>query len=206
MTDRSPDTSPASLDAAMREQILATPLPARRRPDLSLGRLGRRRRPGRIQLGVLSGASMILAVAFAVVVVTLGATTNTPPAYAVTRHPDGSITITLSELTTGIPALNARLRQLGIDETVIPITADCHSPDGSGHLVMHPNPLLEYDGSISTTYTPQAAKRHPPPPGFHYVLAAKRLPNGKLLGFIGALKAPVPSCLPYSSTPSNGAP
>jgi hypothetical protein len=120
----------------------------------------------------------------------------------VTRHADGSITITLRELTTGIPALNARLRKLGIDETVIPITSDCHSADGSGPLVMHPNPLFETRGSVSTTYTPRAARRHPAPPGFHYVLAAKRLPNGKLLAFIGALKAPIPTCLRYSSTPS----
>lgn len=76
------------------------------------------------------------------------------------------------------------------------------SRDGSGHLVMHPNPMFEYNGSISTTYTPRYDQRHPAPPGFHYVLAAKRLPNGKILGFIGALKAPIPACLPYNGRPS----
>jgi hypothetical protein len=67
---------------------------------------------------------------------------------------------------------------------------------------MHPNPMFEYNGSISTTYTPRYDQRHPAPPGFHYVLAAKRLPNGKILGFIGALKAPIPACLPYNGRPS----
>ena len=134
--------------------------------------------------------------------VVLGSTTAAPPAYAVTRHANGSITITLNELTHGIPELNARLRQLGIATTVIRITSDCHSRDGSGNLVMHPDPLVEYNSSISMTYTRRAARRHPATPGFHYVLAAKRLPDGKLLGFIGALKAPIPSCLPYSSSPS----
>lgn len=67
---------------------------------------------------------------------------------------------------------------------------------------MHPDPRLEYKGSISMTYTPRAQQQHPAPRGFHYVLAARRLPNGRLLGFIGALKAPIPTCLPYSNTPS----
>jgi len=125
-----------------------------------------------------------------------------PPAYALTRHPNGSITITLREMATGIPALNAKLKALGYDTTVIPIKAGCVSPDGSGHIVMHPDRYYEYNGSISMTYTPRAAERHPAPAGFHYVLAAKRLSNGKILGFIGALKAPVPTCLPYSDTPS----
>jgi hypothetical protein len=205
MTDHPSDTASNSFQAAMREQILATALPAPHNSRLLLQRLNRWARPRRRQLGVLSGASMILAATIAVIVLAFGATTNAPPAYALTRHPDGSITITLSELTTGIPALNAKLEKLGIDETVIPITADC-STRGSGNLVMHPNPMYEYNGSISTTYTPRAAQRHPAPPGFHYVLAAKRLPNGKLLGFIGALKPPIPACLPYSSTPSNWQP
>jgi hypothetical protein len=130
------------------------------------------------------------------------ATTKTTPAYALTRHADGSITITLNQLTRGIPALNARLRQLGIDETVIPIKPGCRPSDGSRPLVMHPNPMQEFDGSISTTYTPRAAQRHPAAPGFHYLLAAKRLSNGKILGFIGALRAPLPNCLGFNPKPS----
>ena len=203
MTDHPPDTPGALLYAAMREQIRATPLPAPHGSRLLLQRLSRWARPRRRALGVLSGASAVLAAAIAVIVLAFGAATSAPPAYALTRHANGSITITLNELTTGIPALNAKLRELGIDETVIPITADCHSPDGSGQLVMHPNPMFEYNDSISTTYTPGGP---PPPPGFHYVLGAMRLPNGKLLGVIGALKAPIPSCLPYNSTPSNALP
>jgi hypothetical protein len=203
MTDPAPDSLAAPFYAAMREQILATRLPARYDTRILLHRVSRWVRPRRTALELLGGVSLVLAAVITVVVLALGATTSAPPAYAIARHADGSITITLNELTTGIPALNAKLRELGIPETVIPITSDCHSPDGSGPLVMHPDPLFEYNGSISTTYTPQASRQHPAAEGFHYVLAAKRLPNGKILGFIGALKAPIPSCLPYSSTPSN---
>jgi hypothetical protein len=35
------------------------------------------------------------------------------PAYALTRHANGSITITINDLATGIPALNARMKALG---------------------------------------------------------------------------------------------
>jgi hypothetical protein len=195
-------TTEPAFYAAMREQILATPMPARAR---SLAWFPRpRSRP--VRFGALSGAAAALAAAIAALVLTLGATTNAPPAYAVVRHADGSLTITLNDLTTGIPALNAKFRQLGIPENVIPIYAGCYSPDGSGDLVMHPDPLFEIKGSITMTYTPRAAQLHPPPAGYQYVLAAKRLPNGLVLDFIGALKPPIPTCLPYNSTPATGLP
>jgi hypothetical protein len=183
------DALPAHLDR------IGQQLTAAARQLAATQRHGRRRRAR------VLGALPVAAVAAAAVLLLTSASTTTTPAYALTRHADGSITITLSQLTTGIPALNTKLHQLGIDETVIPITAGCHSPDGSGPIVMYPNPMFEYNGSISTTYTPRYDQRHPAPPGFHYVLAAKRLPNGKILGFIGALKAPIPTCLSYSSTP-----
>jgi hypothetical protein len=185
------DPLPAHLDRIGRQLTAAAHQLAATQP--------RRHRRRLTALGALPVAA---AVAAAVVLLT-SASTTTPPAYALTRHSDGSITITLNQLTTGIPALNTKLHQLGIDETVIPITAGCHSRDGSGPLVMHPNPLYEFNGSLTTTYTTGHDKRHPTPTGFHYVLAAKRLPNGKILGFIGALRAPIPTCLPYSSTPAS---
>jgi hypothetical protein len=163
---------------------------------ISADRGSRRRRTG-----ILSGASV--AVAVAVVVVLLTAGTAAAPAFAVTRNANGSYTIVLRQLSTGIPALNAKFRQLGIPETVIPITRGCHSPDGSGLIVMHPNPLYEFNGAVTQTYSAAYQRRHPAQPGWHYVLAAKQLPNGKLLALIGQLKDPVPTCLPYSNTPSN---
>ncbi len=71
---------------------------------------------------------------------------------------------------------------------------------------MHPNPMFEYTGSITTTYSAKDERQHPADRGYRYVLAAKQLPNGKLLGFIGQLKTPIPSCLPYSDTPSTSTP
>jgi hypothetical protein len=189
----------------MREQIIATPLPARpRRPvRQAVDRIGHSRRQ---QLGILSAAGAALAAVIVAVVLLFGATTTTPPAYAVTQGANGTYTIVLRQLTTGIPGLNAAFREHGISETAIPMKAGCHSRSGDPNFVMHPNPMFEISGAITTTYSAKAANAHPAYPGYHYILAAKRLPNGKLLAYIGQIKEPVPTCLPYSSTPSTVVP
>ena len=46
-----------------------------------------------------------------------------PPAYALTQNSNG--TVSINNIMTAITALNARLAQKGIDETVIPATASC---------------------------------------------------------------------------------
>ena len=68
----------------------------------------------------------------------------------------------LRQLTTGIPALNAKFRQFGIAETVIPIKTGCHSRDGSRPIVMHPNPMFEINGAIRQTYWPNINSATPP--------------------------------------------
>ncbi|HEY1711505.1 MAG TPA: hypothetical protein VGG07_01310 [Solirubrobacteraceae bacterium] len=161
---------------------------------------------GRRRNGILSGATLVLAAGVTAAVLLLTASTAAPPAYSVTHNSDGSYSIVLRQLTTGIPALNAKFRQFGIAETVIPIKTGCHSRDGSRPIVMHPNPMFEINGAIRQTYSAKYQQRDPARPGWHYVLAAKRLPNGKLLALIGQLRDPIPSCLPYSSTPSNAGP
>lgn len=70
----------------------------------------RRRWPG---AAILTASATALA-ATAVLVLIVSAATSTPPAYALTRHADGTATVTLNDLTRGIPALNARLANLGI--------------------------------------------------------------------------------------------
>ena len=57
-------------------------------------------------------------------VLLVSVTASTPPAYALTRNPDGSITVTFNDLQAAIPQLNARFAAIGVDETVIPITQE----------------------------------------------------------------------------------
>lgn len=99
------------------------PLPAlpivepRRRPRLALPAL----RPRRIAAG-LTALAMVLAVAM------LLATSGTAPsaAYAVMRNPDGSIGVSIAELT-GVAGANAQLARLGASVAVVPVLADCPS-------------------------------------------------------------------------------
>lgn len=194
-----PESSDTTFYATMREQIAATPMPARPR----FGSLASRRlspmRPGRRRLGLFSGVSAALTAAIVTIALTIGSTPITPPAFALVRHPNGSVTVTIYDLTGHIRALNARFRAVGIPETVLPVYAGCHS---AGALVLHPDPLYETSGSYSFTWTPGTGG-HPAAPGYHYALAAKRVPGGKVIAFIGALKMPLPSCFGYSSTPSD---
>jgi hypothetical protein len=152
------------------------------RRELSSGHQARRSRRRRIRLAAVS-TTALAAIAAAVVLV-IGATTGAAPAYALTHNADGSITITLHDLTTGIPALNARLRQMGINYTVIPVTQNCpfSTPVLSG-----PGP-----GSLSETIT--IGTQNTEPAGVNAYLAAERLPNGSIGLADGGMKAPLPSC------------
>lgn len=140
-------------------------------------------RPRTRPLAIATAATGAAVIAAALIV---SATSSTPPAYALTSHADGSITITLSDLTTGIPALNARLRQMGINETVIPVTPNCPftTPVLSG-----PGP----GGDLSDTIAigPNISE----PAGVDAYLAAEQLPDGSIGLGIGGMKAPLPSCI-----------
>jgi hypothetical protein len=121
-------------------------------------------------------------------VLALSATTSTPSAYALTANPDGSVTITIHDLTAAIPALNAKFAEMGIDETVIPIQAGCSTRG----LVNYPGATM----SEPLTFTPGHKNL---PPGWDGVLAAEQLPNGKVALTIGSRKPPLPSC--FSNIP-----
>jgi hypothetical protein len=145
-----------------------------------------RRRPRAIVAAV---GAIAVAVTVAVVLA-LSATTGTPPAYALTQHADGTVTVTVHDIATAIPALNARFAQMGIAETVIPVRAGCPTRG-----------LIRYPGaSMSTSLTLRSGRRNLNP-GFTGVLAAERLPDGQIGLTVGATRPPVPSC--YSTVPLN---
>jgi hypothetical protein len=156
-------------------------------------------RPRKRPLVIATAATGGVVVAAALIV---SATSSAPPAYALTSHADGSITITLNDLTTGIPALNTRLKQMGIDETVIPVTRNCpfKTPVLSG-----PGPGGDLSGTI--TIGPNISE----PVGVDAYLAAEQLPDGSIGLGIGGMKAPLPSCIsptlmkvqPINSSDSN---
>ena len=139
----------------------------------------RRRRLRLIAFG--STATVVAAVIAAVLLLT--ATSATSPAYALTRHSDGTLTLTLYRLTNDIPALNAQLAEMGIDETIVPVTAQCQN-----QFPIYPV------GPPDTTITLYAGRKYLSP-GFQGVLAAEELANGKVALAQGALRpADIPAC------------
>jgi hypothetical protein len=149
------------------------------RRELALASRGSRRRTFRLA----AASSTALAAIAAAVVLVLGATSGAAPAYALTRNSDGSITISLSNLTTGISQLNSRLQQMGINYTVIPVTQNCSTT----------TPVLNAaPGSLSETIT--IGNVQDEPAGVDGYLAAEQLPNGSIGLGIGGMKAPLPSC------------
>ena len=130
-----------------------------------------------------AGTATLAAIA-ATLVLVLGATTGATPAYALTHNADGSITVSLDNLTTGISQLNARLQQMGINYTVIPVTPNCTTS----------TPVLSAGpGTLSETITIGTTNLEPP--GVNGYLAAEQLPNGQIGLGIGGMKTPLPTCL-----------
>ncbi len=137
----------------------------------------------RRRLIAFGGAATALLAALIVAILLLTATSETSPAYALTRHSDGTLTLKFYRLTTDIPALNARLAKMGIDETVVPVTPQC-----TNQAPIYPV------GSAQSTITLYVGRKYLAP-GFQGVLGAERLPNGRIALVQGALEPwAIPSC------------
>jgi hypothetical protein len=80
-------------------------------------------RPARVK--ILAGSSAVIAALAAAAVFALAGATS-PPAYAVTAHADGSVTVTINQIAA-ISAANTQLTSLGIHAVIVPMTASCQS-------------------------------------------------------------------------------
>lgn len=81
-------------------------------------------RPRMRHAALLGGAAATLAVGL-----TVGLTVfdnAATPAYAVTQHPDGTVTVALTRLS-GVPGANQQLRTLGKRVVLVPVGAGCPS-------------------------------------------------------------------------------
>lgn len=73
----------------------------------------------------LAGAfAAIVALAIAVTVATTLTSSPSSAAYAVTQHPDGTVTVSLSEIA-GVTGANAQLAKLGVPVRVAPVKVGC---------------------------------------------------------------------------------
>lgn len=151
-------------------------------------RTGRSRRPL-----LLGGGATAIGAAAAAAVIGFGATGGTTPAYAMTQNADGSYTFTINDLATAAPELNAKFKQLGINETVVPATASCPAAstgDISHELMLYPGASL----SEALTFEPGHKWLEP---GYTGVIGAEQLPDGQIAMNMEAVPAAdIPSCFP----------
>jgi len=89
------------------------------------GSQGPLRRGSRVRVPVIAGTGLGVAGASAVAVIVLGAAGSTP-AYAVTRHPDGSVSVMIRRID-GIRGANRRLAQLGIRARAVQVAGGCQA-------------------------------------------------------------------------------
>ena len=119
--------------AALASSVTATRPATQRAPRL--------RRPALLTGSALGIAGLATAGVFAL--------TSASPAFAVTKNPDGTVAITLSDLSD-LPALNQELAQDGVPVTAVPISTSCSA---TGAIT---NPSGESTPSISS----QSSKDH----------------------------------------------
>jgi hypothetical protein len=137
---------------------------------------------------LITGTVLATAGALAATVLAFTATTSAPPAFAVTAHQDGTVTVTLNDISA-VTALNAELARDGIRARAIPLTADCPT-----HGFVNPMP----SGTNPSTYTITLVPREIPA-GYTAVVAAGQDPSGRIELLQGALRPPVPACLNRTS-------
>lgn len=144
----------------------------------------RRRRRKPVLGGLLS-----VAVVAATLVAFESASNGPAPAFAITIHGNGEYTITLNEMTRGVPALNATLERLHVRATVVPIERTCstHGFDVVG----------EAAGSMSESVT---VSNHDIPAGERAFIAAKRASQGRILLAEGTTAQRLPSCFAPGAT------
>jgi len=199
-----PDERP--LFGAMRQQIQITQMPAPRLiPRVPTVRFAARPR-------MLAGGATGVAGAAAAAVLAISAATSAPAAFAVTNNPDGSVTITLNEIT-GVSGLNAKLASMGIAVRAVPVVSGCNAlarvvgPDGSVQptttLAVSRLPNNPRTGSQSALQTITVA---PPQTPDQTEIVAASTAGIDLLG--QTVQGQVPSCvgLSGSGSPAAGKP
>jgi hypothetical protein len=157
--------------------------------DAVASRTATRRRPRPAML--TAGVGGLAAAAVGVTLV-FGASTSTPPAYALTQSPNGTITVTLNNISTGVPAVNADFAKLGIRMRAVPIEAGCTTPPTFGY--DGPDNAPGLDGT-STTFTFSESQI---PAGYTGFIAARDVSGQVQLSQGAMVNGTIPSCFPES--------
>jgi hypothetical protein len=145
---------------------------------------GLTRPPSRRRPALITGSALATAALATAGVLALTAGTSAPPAYAVTTNADGTVTVTLNDISA-ITGLNAELARDGLRAKAVPVTASCPTRAFQNAMPAGTNP---------STYTITIV---PPdiPAGYTAILAVSENASGQVTLVQGAWPNPGPSCI-----------
>lgn len=161
--------------------------------------------PGRQRRTISLAAAAILLVGV-ILAATVGLTAGpSTPAYAITQHPDGTVTLTIRQLV-GIGQANARLAKLGIRARSAGVEASC-TTDLSGYQAVQIPPQI--DGALvsmgrgskdaSVTLSPSVI-----PAGDTLLVTAEQLAPGVVTLGVRLYRGAVPDCIPAVAVGGSG--
>ena len=117
--------------------------------------------------------------------------TGASPAFAVTKNPDGTVAITLSDLSD-LPALNHKLAQDGVPVTAVPISTSCSATGAINDPSGESGPSTQ-SGQQETNFVTIDPSQIPS--GEIGVLGASQTASGQVTLQFGDTAPPAPSCL-----------
>ena len=161
--------------AALASSVTATRPATPRAPRL--------RRPPLLTGSALGMAGLATAGVFAL--------TSASPAFAVTKNPDGTVAITLSDLSD-LPALNQKLAQDGVPVTAVPISASCSATAAITNHSGESGPSTQAGLEATNLITIDPSQI---PSGDIGVLGASQTASGQITLLFGDTTPPAPSCL-----------
>ncbi|MGC9221807.1 MAG: hypothetical protein ACP5H2_10735 [Solirubrobacteraceae bacterium] len=168
------------------ESVASTPAPKRPRRVHGTRRGAWRSIARRPTVLIGSGASLAAASVAAVLLAIPGP----QPAYAITSNGNGSITVTIHDLETAVPALNAKLAAMGVNDRVVPVEGNCPTVDPNlGAMMVYPHMSGTETVTLGTNVDP----------GYTEVVAAEQLASGEVAMVVESIKAPIPSCFPTTA-------
>jgi hypothetical protein len=153
---------------------------------------------------LVAGAGGVAVAAAAVGVMVAGGGT---PAYAVTTHPDGTVTLAVTKLS-GIPGANGALHKLGDRVVVVPVEPGCPSLGSlrPPNVPLTGHPYVQTTVGIGGSVTVNAKGI---PAGDILVVGVETTTTGTTHGSIGGgrlTSPPAPSCISLPAAPAPPAP
>jgi hypothetical protein len=169
--------------------------PVLRRLEQPVAAAKPRRAPAR-RVAWLTGVATAGAVATGVAL--LGGGT---PAYAVTQHPNGTVTVSLTS-AAGVKPANIKLRVLGDRVVVVPVGSGCPS--------MSSLPRPKFRGPVKVTTSGNESNgtltvdAHGIPAGETMIIAASTRPGGGMELAGSVISGAAPSCVSLPAPPPGG--